>query len=64
MRHPETVFSAEALLARVWTIDEETSPDIIRTYIKRLRKKLDTGGGESESPIQTIYGVGYKLIKS
>jgi DNA-binding response OmpR family regulator len=62
MRHPDTVFSAEALLSRVWTIEEEASSDIIRTHIKNLRKKLDTGDGDS--PIQTVHGVGYKLVRS
>lgn len=59
MRHPNTVFSGEALFKRVWTWDEEASGEIIRTHIKNLRKKLDIPG--KECPIQTIHGVGYKL---
>jgi DNA-binding response OmpR family regulator len=59
MRHPNQVFSAEALLDRVWSSDSEASPETIRTYIKRLRKKLDVEG--QPSILSTVHGVGYKL---
>jgi two-component system response regulator MprA len=59
MRHPNQVFSAEALIDRVWQSDTMASPDTIRTYIKILRKKLGIEG--KESLIQTVHGVGYKL---
>jgi DNA-binding response OmpR family regulator len=59
MRHPNQVFSAEALLDRVWSSDSDASPETIRTYIKRLRQKIDTAG--QTSLISTVHGVGYKL---
>jgi len=59
MRHPNQVFSAEALLDRVWSSDSEASPETIRTYIKRLRKKIDVDG--QPSVLSTVHGVGYKL---
>ena len=59
MRHPNQVFSAEALLDRVWSSDSEASPETIRTYIKRLRKKIDVPG--QPSILSTVHGVGYKL---
>ncbi len=59
MRHPGQVFSAEALLDRVWSSESEASPETIRTYIKRLRQKIDTDG--QPSLISTVHGVGYKL---
>jgi DNA-binding response OmpR family regulator len=61
MRHPNQVFSAEALLDRVWTSDSEASPETIRTYIKRLRKKIDEEG--KPSLLGTVHGVGYKLVE-
>jgi DNA-binding response OmpR family regulator len=57
MRHPDMVFSCEALMSRIWTADEEASPEIIRTHIKNLRKKLQDDG----KLISTVHGVGYKL---
>jgi DNA-binding response OmpR family regulator len=59
MRHPNQVFSAEALLDRVWSSESEASPETIRTYIKRLRQKIDVDG--AQSIISTVHGVGYKL---
>lgn len=58
MRHPNEVFSAEALIARVWQSDSEASSDTIKVYVNRLRGKI---GKESNVSIKTVYGVGYKL---
>ncbi len=58
--HRNIVFSAEALLSRVWKAEEDASPEIIRTHIKNLRKKLEHDG--KPSIIETVYGVGYKVV--
>lgn len=60
MRHPNQVFSPETLIDRVWASDHEASPETIRTYIKRLRKKLDQTG--KPSTLSTVHGVGYKFV--
>lgn len=59
MRHPNQVFSAEALLSRVWASETDTTVDAVSTCIKRLRKKVDVDG--QTSVIKTVHGVGYKL---
>lgn len=59
MRHPNQVFSTEALLQRVWNSETEASLDAIYTCIRRIRKKLDSDG--ETSIIKTVHGVGYKL---
>jgi len=59
MRHPNQVFSADALIDRIWASDTLACPDTIRTYIKLLRKKLSSEG--EDTVIRTIHGVGYKL---
>jgi DNA-binding response OmpR family regulator len=59
MRNANKTFSAEALLDRVWESGSLASPDAIRTYIKSLRKKIDSPG--KPSMITTVHGVGYKL---
>jgi DNA-binding response OmpR family regulator len=59
-RHPNLVFSADALIDRVWGSSSEISPDTVRVYIKRLREKLGTAGhGEL---LQNVHGVGYKFV--
>lgn len=59
MRHPNQVFSAEALIERIWESDTMAMPDTIRTHIKTLRRKVDSEG--RPSLIATVHGVGYKL---
>ncbi|HEY9786056.1 MAG TPA: response regulator transcription factor [Candidatus Obscuribacterales bacterium] len=56
MRHPNQVFDADALIARVWNSDSLISPDSLRTYIKNLRRKL-----ANQSIISTMRGSGYRF---
>jgi DNA-binding response OmpR family regulator len=59
MRHPNQIFSGEALLSRVWQSDAMASSDTVRAHIKNLRKKIDQPG--KTSPISTVHGLGYKM---
>lgn len=61
MRNPDTVFSTEALLNRVWTMETDVGPDALRTSIKRIRKKIDQSDNEAESLIENVPRVGYRL---
>lgn len=61
MSHPNSVFNADVLLARVWQSDSEASPDALRTAIKRIRKKLDDSDDENNSIIETLPRIGYKI---
>lgn len=60
LKNQNKVFNAEALLQRVWMSESDSSPDTVVTTIKRLRKKIDIAG--EPSLIQTVFGVGYKLV--
>jgi DNA-binding response OmpR family regulator len=59
MRNPNQVFSSEAIMARVWPSDTEASTDVVRSYVTRLRNKLDVDGQPSH--IKTVHRMGYKL---
>ncbi|MBX9688283.1 MAG: response regulator transcription factor [Candidatus Obscuribacterales bacterium] len=59
MRHPNQVFSTSALLDRVWESESDATSDSLRTFIKKLRKKIDDEG--KESLIRNLPGVGYRL---
>ncbi len=61
MRNPDQVFSAEALLERVWRSESEATEEAIVACIRRLRKRLDENNNETY--IGTVYGVGY-IFKS
>jgi len=59
LRHPSRVFSAETILQKIWGSSDKVTPDVVRTYIMNIRKKLD-----SENLIETVHGVGYRLKSS
>ncbi len=59
LRHPNQVFSTDALLARVWLSDSTISPETVTTTIMRLRRKIDREG--QPSIIETVFSVGYRL---
>ena len=59
LRHPNEVFSPDALLNRVWNSESDASSDTVYTYIKTLRKKISPDA--PSSIIKTVHGVGYKL---
>ncbi len=62
LRHPNQVFSIEAIVERVWSSESEVSPETVRPYIKRLRDKLTDDGGKCQ--LITVHGSGYKLVES
>lgn len=57
MRHPDQVFSQEALLNKVWPTDSEATAEALRTTVKRLRKKIDP----EAKIVSTVHGVGFVL---
>lgn len=59
MRHPNQVFSAEALWEHVWASSDITTMGTVRTHIKTLRKKI--AGADGTSMIVTVHGKGYKF---
>jgi len=61
MRHPDEIFSSEALLDRIWHSDSEATPDAVRTCLKRLRRKIDQDSSENLSYIKTVPKLGYKM---
>ena len=60
LRYPNQVFSNRVLLDRVWSASEESSEKTVTTHIKELRQKLRAAGLKID-PIETLYGLGYRL---
>ena len=61
MRHPGQVFSNDSLLQRVWQTDSDATSDALRSSIRRIRSKLEDGASESDSVIENVPRVGYRL---
>ena len=60
MQRPGQVFSLAMLLDRLWELDRVSGEHTVRTHLTNLRKKLKAAGCQSQ-PIETVYGVGYRL---
>ncbi|MBX9669081.1 MAG: response regulator transcription factor [Candidatus Obscuribacterales bacterium] len=58
MQRPNEVFSADALLRRLWDSDSNVSSESLYVCLSRLRKKLEQNG---TCPIATVRGAGYML---
>lgn len=60
LQHPDQVFSRTDIIAALWTENKTPSEGAITNLIKDLRRKF-TAAGIADSPIETVYGVGYRL---
>ncbi len=60
MERKGRVQSRENLLVNVWNYDTETETRTIDTHIRRLREKL----GSESSIIETVRGVGYRVMEN
>lgn len=54
----------EALLREVWHVRAEASANVVDVYVNYLRKKLaaTTAQGEGANLIETVRGVGYRIV--
>lgn len=59
LSNPGTLFSRERILSNVWGLNMDPLTNVVDVYIGKLRKKIDKD--DSESMIQTVRGLGYRL---
>jgi len=62
MNNIDQVFSRETLLERVWGYDFAGDTRTVDVHIQRLRKKLGDDHTNSRF-IQTVFGVGYRMMR-
>jgi diguanylate cyclase (GGDEF)-like protein len=60
LRNPNRIYSCSALIDQLWSFEEPPTEDTVRSHLKGLRMKLRTAG-VPEDPIETVYGIGYRL---
>lgn len=61
MRSPGRVFTRTQILEHVWGYDFDPQTNVVDVYVRRLRSKVDLI--LDEPLIETVRGVGYRLIK-
>lgn len=62
-QHPNRVFTRLQLLEAMRGSTVETSERAVDSHVKNLRKKIERNPQEPEY-IQTVYGIGYRFVKS
>ena len=60
MQERGKVQTRETLLQKVWNYENDMETRTVDTHIRRLREKL----GEEGSGLETVRGVGYRLVES
>lgn len=60
MRNADRVVTRKMLLEKVWDIYFDPHTNVVESHISRLRTRLNTGF--SMDAIQTVRGVGYRLL--
>lgn len=59
LRNPQRVYSSGAIIDHLWSLEETPGEDTVRAHLKGLRQKLKAAG--VNDPIETVYGIGYRL---
>jgi DNA-binding response OmpR family regulator len=59
--HPRRVFSREQLMARVWGYAAAVDTGTVTVHVRRLRAKIERDPAQPEH-LQTVWGVGYRLV--
>ena len=60
LRNPHRVFSRGAILDHLWSFEEAPGEETVTAHIKGLRRHLKAAG-ITHDPIETVYGMGYRL---
>jgi len=59
--HPRRVFSRDQLMASVWGYTAALDTGTVTVHVRRLRKKLERDPSQPQH-LQTVWGVGYRLV--
>ena len=58
-RHPNMVITRVMLEQHIWNLELDSTSNLVDVFIRKIRRKLDIGDGDSL--IQTVKGAGYRL---
>jgi len=59
MRNPGRVVTRQAIVERVWGLDDQPASNVIDVHMSSLRRKVDRGF--ESSLIHTVIGAGYRF---
>jgi DNA-binding response OmpR family regulator len=59
--NPRRVFGRDQLMSRVWGYEAALDTGTVTVHVRRLREKIETNPSEPLH-LQTVWGVGYRLV--
>jgi DNA-binding response OmpR family regulator len=59
MKHVNQIVSTEQIRNQLWTVNADSSSNVVAAQVRLLRRKLAEQG--MNSAIETVYGLGYRL---
>ncbi len=62
MQSPGQIFSRKKILAHVWEIDFDPETNVVDVCIQRIKRKLGRKNDSAPLPIESVRGVGYRII--
>ncbi len=63
LRNPQRTYGLSALIDHLWSLETPPAEETIRSHVKGLRHKIKLAGVKGD-PIETVYGIGYRLRKA
>jgi DNA-binding response OmpR family regulator len=60
MRHPDRILTSEQIRAQIWSLDSDSFSNVVAAQMRLLRRKL--ADINCKSSIETVRGVGYRLV--
>ncbi|UJL47131.1 response regulator transcription factor [Virgibacillus sp. NKC19-16] len=64
MKNPNQVFEREKLIDLIWEFESETGGRTVDSHVRNIRDKIRQAGFPIDEYFVTVWGVGYKWIKS
>ncbi|UOQ83961.1 response regulator transcription factor [Gracilibacillus salinarum] len=64
MKNPNQVFEREKLIDLIWGFESETGGRTVDSHVRNIRDKIRQAGFPIDEYFVTVWGVGYKWIKS
>jgi DNA-binding response OmpR family regulator len=61
-RSPGHIFSRQQILKHVWDISFDPETNVVDVCVLRIKRKLARGPEGHSSPIESVRGVGYRLL--
>ena len=61
-RSPGHIYSRQQILKHVWDMNFDPETNLVDVCVRRIKLKLDRGKSPHPSPIESVRGVGYRLM--